>query len=139
MKKLLLILLCLPMIGFGQFTFLSDDFIINPIQKHNNQVALDNLVEQTVNSSFNSTSTLISIRSQCPSPGAPRFATLDLWERPRSFTIASEANSREALAPGDRHGCSRWVGRETGVGSGGRPHAMSTVRAAKALEPVRLP
>ena len=38
---------------------INNDVLINPIQKHNNQVALDNLVEQTVNSSFNSTSTLI--------------------------------------------------------------------------------
>ena len=38
---------------------INNDVLINPIQKHNNQVVLDNLVEQTVNSSFNSTSTLI--------------------------------------------------------------------------------
>ena len=38
---------------------INNDVLINPIQKHNNQAVLDNFVEQTVNSSFNSTSTLI--------------------------------------------------------------------------------
>ena len=47
MKKLLLILLCLPMIGFGQFTFVPDDNFEQALINLGYDFALDDNVETT--------------------------------------------------------------------------------------------